>query len=46
MVASLDAQEGQSTDRPPLFNRKYYRWWKERMRDFLEGKDLEIWDIS
>ncbi|XP_033508158.1 uncharacterized protein [Nicotiana tomentosiformis] len=40
-----DAQEGQSTVRSPLFNGKYYGWWKERMRDFMKGEDLELWDI-
>ncbi|XP_075097871.1 uncharacterized protein LOC142175190 [Nicotiana tabacum] len=45
MAAPPDAQEGQSIVRAPLFNEKYYGWWKERMCDFLEGENLELWDI-
>nr|XP_009791808.1 PREDICTED: uncharacterized protein LOC104238974 [Nicotiana sylvestris] len=45
MVAPPDAQEGQSTIMPPLFNRKYNSWWKEMMHDFLEGEYLELWDM-
>ncbi|XP_070014530.1 uncharacterized protein [Nicotiana sylvestris] len=37
--------EGQSTDRPPLFNGHYYSWWKNRMRDHIIGEDYELWDI-
>lgn len=27
MATPPDAQEGQSTTMPPLFNEKYYGWW-------------------
>lgn len=37
--------EGQSTTRPPLFNGKYYSWWKTRMEDFLTAEDYELWTI-
>ncbi|XP_070004861.1 uncharacterized protein [Nicotiana sylvestris] len=37
--------EGQSTDRPPLFNGHYYSWWKNRMRDHIIGEDYQLWDI-
>ncbi|XP_070013738.1 uncharacterized protein [Nicotiana sylvestris] len=37
--------EGQSTDRPPLFNGHYYSWWKNRMRDQIIGEDYQLWDI-
>ncbi|XP_070044693.1 uncharacterized protein [Nicotiana tomentosiformis] len=38
--------EGQSTARPPLFNGQYYSWWKNRMRDHIQGEDYELWDIA
>ncbi|XP_070045492.1 uncharacterized protein [Nicotiana tomentosiformis] len=44
MIALPDAQEGQSTVKPPLFNEKYYGWWKERMPDFF-CKERELWNI-
>ncbi|XP_070039231.1 uncharacterized protein LOC142177091 [Nicotiana tabacum] len=37
--------EGQSTIIPPLFNEKYYSWWKERMENFLMAEDYELWTI-
>ncbi|XP_070032482.1 uncharacterized protein [Nicotiana tomentosiformis] len=45
MSASLGINEGQSTTRPPLFNIKYYSWWKERMENFLTAEDYELWTI-
>ncbi|XP_070046943.1 uncharacterized protein [Nicotiana tomentosiformis] len=45
MSAPPGINEGQSTARPPLFNEKYYSWWKARMEYFLTAKDYELWTI-
>ncbi|XP_075107097.1 uncharacterized protein LOC142180075 [Nicotiana tabacum] len=45
MSAPLGINEGQSTTRPPMFNEKYYNWWKARMEDFLTDEDYELWTI-
>ncbi|XP_070025234.1 uncharacterized protein [Nicotiana sylvestris] len=37
--------EGQSIDRPPLFNGHYYSWWKNGMIDHIIGEDYQLWDI-
>ncbi|XP_070034993.1 uncharacterized protein [Nicotiana tomentosiformis] len=37
--------EGQSTSRIPLFNGRYYSWWKNKMRDHIIGEDYELLDI-
>ncbi|XP_070036488.1 uncharacterized protein [Nicotiana tomentosiformis] len=36
---------GQSIARPPLFNDRYYSWWKNKMRDHIIGVNYELWDI-
>ncbi|XP_075080346.1 uncharacterized protein LOC142165865 [Nicotiana tabacum] len=45
MSALPGINEGQSTTRPPLFNEKYYSWWKARMEDFLTAEDDQLWTI-
>ncbi|XP_070047340.1 uncharacterized protein [Nicotiana tomentosiformis] len=30
---------------PSLFNGQYYSWWKNRMRDHIQGEDYELWNI-
>ncbi|XP_075108818.1 uncharacterized protein LOC142180671 [Nicotiana tabacum] len=45
MVAPPNFEEGQSTYRPPRFNRQLYRWWKTRMHDFIMADDSELWDV-
>ncbi|XP_075074550.1 uncharacterized protein LOC142162135 [Nicotiana tabacum] len=45
MSVPLGINEGQSTTRPPLFNGKYYSWWKARMEYFLITDDYELWTI-
>ncbi|XP_070041144.1 uncharacterized protein [Nicotiana tomentosiformis] len=45
MSAPPGINEGQSTSRPPLFNGKYYSWWKAKMEDFLMVEDYELWKI-
>ncbi len=37
--------EGQSTNRPPLFNGTNYTYWKARMRIFIQALDYELWYI-
>ncbi|CAJ2652972.1 unnamed protein product [Trifolium pratense] len=33
-----------SINRPPPFNGEWYGYWKEKMKIFLQGIDLDIWD--
>ena len=37
--------EGQSTVRPPLFNGTNFSYWKNRMQIFLEGENMDMWDV-
>jgi hypothetical protein len=37
--------EGQSTNRPPLFNSSDYSYWKTRMTTYIKGQDYLIWKI-
>ena len=37
--------EGQSTNRPPLFNGANYTYWKARMRIFIQAQDYDVWSI-
>src|SRR3954469_7202532 len=37
--------EGQSTQRPPLFDGNNYNYWKCRMRIYLQSFNLKIWQI-
>jgi len=45
MAAPPTPQEGASQTRPPLFNGKYYGWWKNRMMDHLIGENLDLWGV-
>ncbi|XP_069150603.1 uncharacterized protein [Solanum lycopersicum] len=45
MAAPPTPQEGASQTRPPLFNGKYYGWWKNRMMDHLIGKNPDLWGV-
>ena len=42
MAAPPIPQEGASKTRPPLFNGKYYGWWKNRMMDHLLGENPDL----
>ena len=42
MAAPPTPKEGASQTRPPLFNGKYYGWWKNRMMDHLNGKNPDL----
>ncbi|XP_069155768.1 uncharacterized protein [Solanum lycopersicum] len=45
MAAAPTPQEGASQTRPPLFNGKYYGWWKNRMMDHLIGENPDLWGV-
>ncbi|XP_049399696.1 uncharacterized protein LOC125863713 [Solanum stenotomum] len=45
MAAPPNMEEGQSSTRPPRFNGQYYDWWKNRMHDYINTEDTELWDI-
>ena len=44
MASGWVTQEGASLTRPPGFNGQGYAYWKERMKIFIEGVDLEVWN--
>ena len=35
--------EGQSITRPPYFNGQHYSWWKNRMENYIQAEDFELW---
>jgi len=35
--------KGQSITRPPYFNGQHYGWWKNRMENFIQAEDYELW---
>jgi len=37
--------EGQSTTRPPYFNGQHYNWWKNRMENYIQAEDYQLWVI-
>lgn len=37
--------EGHGTNRPPLFNGTYYRYWKTRMQVVLESQSFDVWSL-
>ncbi|EOY03181.1 Uncharacterized protein TCM_017766 [Theobroma cacao] len=37
--------EGQSTNRPPLFDGYNYSYWSTRMSICIRGIDYEMWDV-
>ncbi|MQM21658.1 hypothetical protein Taro_054702 [Colocasia esculenta] len=44
-MATQGHNEGQSVNRPPLFDGEDYAYWKTRMEYFLQGHDYQIWSI-
>jgi len=34
---------GQSVTRPPYVNRQHYNWWKNRMKNYIQTEDYELW---
>ncbi|EOX99913.1 Uncharacterized protein TCM_008921 [Theobroma cacao] len=37
--------EGQSTNRPPLFDGSNYPYWSTRMSIYIRAIDYEMWDV-
>jgi len=35
--------QGQSITRPPYFNGQHYGWWKNRMENYIQDEDYELW---
>jgi len=35
--------EGQSITLPPYFNGQHYSWWKNRMENYVQANDYELW---
>ncbi|MQM02928.1 hypothetical protein Taro_035698 [Colocasia esculenta] len=44
-MAAQGYAEGQSINRPPLFDGEDYNYWKTRMEFFLQGLDFQLWSI-
>ena len=38
-------QEGQSSNRPSLFNGSNYGYWKKRIKIFIQASDYKMWGI-
>ena len=36
-------QETQSITRPRYFNGQHYGWWKNRMENYIQAEDYELW---
>jgi hypothetical protein len=37
--------EGQSSNRPHLFNGNHYTYWNNRMRIYIQALDYEAWKL-
>ena len=37
--------EGQSMQRPPLFESNGFLYWKNRFKTYVKSKDLDLWHI-
>jgi len=35
--------KGQSITHPPYFNGQHYGWWKNRMENYIQAEDYELW---
>ncbi|MQL73079.1 hypothetical protein Taro_005421 [Colocasia esculenta] len=44
-MAAQGYAEGQSVNRPSLFDGEDYNYWKTRMEFFLQGLDFQLWSI-
>ena len=42
---NFSCQEGQSSNRPPLFNGLNYSYWKTRMRIFIQASEFKLWTM-
>ena len=45
MSAPQGILEGQSVTRPLYFSGQYYSWWKNRMENYIQADDYELWMI-
>jgi len=45
MSAPQGILEGQSVTRPPHYNGQHYSWGKNRMKNYIQGDDYELWMI-
>ncbi|GJS91662.1 hypothetical protein Tco_0774298 [Tanacetum coccineum] len=41
----LEAHEGQSMQRPPLFESDGFIYWKNRFETYVKSKDLDLWHV-
>ena len=37
--------EGHSTHRPPLFDGTHYTYWKERMKNYVQSENYDLWTV-
>ena len=44
-MESLKYLEGQSMQRPPLFESDGFLYWKNRFETYVKSKDLDLWHI-
>jgi len=35
--------EGKSITRPPYFDGQHYGWWKNRLENYIQAEDYELW---
>ena len=33
-------------NKPPRFNGNHHTYWKQKMKDFIEAMDIDLWDIE
>ena len=45
MNAHEKLEEGYSTQRPPMFNGKFYSYWKNRMEIFIKAENYQVWRV-
>ena len=38
-------EEGYSTQRPPMFDGKFYTYWKNRMEIFIKAENYQVWRV-
>ncbi|XP_057742282.1 uncharacterized protein LOC130960821 [Arachis stenosperma] len=43
--SNTEAYTLRQSNRPPFFNGKYYNYWKERMKFFVQSVDYNLWKI-
>ncbi|GJU21944.1 hypothetical protein Tco_1155286 [Tanacetum coccineum] len=44
-IYSIKYLEGQSMQRPPLFESDHFIYWKNRFETYVKAKDLDLWHI-